>query len=163
MTTPKLPPAGWITHWDPENDEFWAGTGRRTARRNLIFSIFVEHLGFSIWLLWSAVVVSLPAAGHRFSVNQLFWLVALPNLVGSLLRIPYTAAVGRFGGRNWTTISGALLLLPIALMIWCVSTPGTPYVWFLVAAATAGLGGGNFASSMANISYFYPERRKGFA
>jgi NNP family nitrate/nitrite transporter-like MFS transporter len=79
------------------------------------------------------------------------------------MRIPYTAAVARFGGRNWTTVSAALLLVPIGLMTYCVTHPGTPYWLFLVAAATAGFGGGNFASSMANISYFYPERRKGFA
>jgi NNP family nitrate/nitrite transporter-like MFS transporter len=153
----------WITHWEPEDEGFWAATGRRTARRNLVFSIFAEHLGFSIWLLWSAVAVSLPAAGFRFSVDQLFWLVAVPNLVGSFMRIPYTAAVARFGGRNWTAISAALLLVPIGAMVWCVTHPDTPYWMFLAAAATAGFGGGNFASSMANISYFYPERHKGAA
>ncbi len=153
----------WISHWDPEDETFWAATGQRVARRNLIWSIVVEHFGFSIWLLWSAVAVSLPAAGFRFSVDQLFWLVALPNLVGASMRIPYTAAVARFGGRNWTVVSSALLLIPIALMTACVLNPGTPYPMFLLAAATAGLGGGNFASSMANISYFYPERSKGLA
>jgi len=153
----------WITDWDPEDAGFWAATGRRTARRNLVFSIFAEHIGFSIWLLWSAVAVSLPAAGFAFSVDQLFWLVAVPNLVGSVMRIPYTAAVARFGGRTWTAISAALLLVPIGSMVWCVTHPGTPYWLFLVAAATAGFGGGNFASSMANISYFYPERSKGAA
>jgi MFS transporter, NNP family, nitrate/nitrite transporter len=164
-TEPASPPASgrWITHWEPENETFWSGIGRRIARRNLVHSIFVEHLGFSIWLLWSAVAVSLPAAGFPFSVDQLFWLVALPNLVGAFMRIPYTAAVARFGGRNWTTVSGALLLLPIAMMTACVTNPNTPYWMFLLAAATAGLGGGNFASSMANISFFYPERHKGFA
>jgi MFS transporter, NNP family, nitrate/nitrite transporter len=157
-------PAGrLITHWDPEDATFWARTGQRIARRNLIWSIVVEHLGFSVWLLWSAVAVSLPAAGFGFSVDQLFWLVAVPNLVGALMRLPYTAAVARFGGRNWTTVSAALLLIPIGLMTVCVLDPRTPYWMFLVAATTAGLGGGNFASSMANISYFYPERRKGFA
>ncbi|MER7890139.1 MFS transporter [Micromonospora sp. NPDC094482] len=153
----------WITHWDPEDDTFWNGGGRRVARRNLVYSIFVEHIGFSIWLLWSAVAVSLPAAGFRFTVDQLFWLVALPNLVGAVMRIPYTVAVARFGGRNWTVVSAVLLLVPITLLVACVGNPGTPYWCFLVAAATAGLGGGNFASSMANISHFYPERRKGFA
>lgn len=157
-------PAGrWITRWDPEDEAFWQAGGRRIARRNLIYSILVEHLGFSIWLLWSAVAVSLPAAGFRFSVDQLFWLVALPNLIGAAARIPYTAAVARFGGRNWTVVSSVLLLIPITLMTWCVTHPGTPYALFLVAAATAGFGGGNFASSMANISYFYPERHKGTA
>ncbi|MEV6524414.1 nitrate/nitrite transporter [Longispora sp. NPDC051575] len=153
----------WITQWTPEDPAFWAATGQRTARRNLVFSILAEHFGFSIWLLWSVVAVSLPAAGFAFSVDQLFWLVALPNLVGAFMRLPYTAAVARFGGRNWTTVSAALLLVPLGLMAYCVSTPGTPYGMFLFAAATAGLGGGNFASSMANISYFYPEARKGFA
>jgi NNP family nitrate/nitrite transporter-like MFS transporter len=79
------------------------------------------------------------------------------------MRIPYTAAVARFGGRNWTTISATVLLVPIGLMVYCVTHPGTPYWLFLVAAGAAGFGGGNFASSMANISYFYPERHKGFA
>ena len=153
----------WITDWNPEDPAFWAATGRRIARRNLIWSIGVEHVGFSIWLLWSAVSVSLPAAGFAFSVDQLFWLVALPNLVGAFMRIPYTAAVARFGGRNWTAVSAALLLIPIGLMTACVLNPGTPYWMFAVAAASAGLGGGNFASSMANISYFYPDRHKGAA
>ncbi len=163
MLTPSLGRGRWIDQWNPEDDHFWHTTGKSIARRNLIYSIFAEHLGFSIWLLWSVVAVSLPAAGYDFSVDQLFWLVAVPNLVGAFMRIPYTTAVARFGGRNWTTVSAALLLIPLALMVWCVSDPGTPYWMFLAAAATAGFGGGNFASSMANISYFYPERYKGTA
>ncbi|GIF75843.1 MFS transporter [Asanoa siamensis] len=162
--TPAVRPApGWIADWRPDDEAFWAATGRRIARRNLVWSIAVEHVGFSIWLLWSAVAVSLPAAGFAFSVDQLFWLVALPNLVGAAMRIPYTAAVARFGGRNWTAVSAALLVLPLALMVACVTNPATPYWAFAAAAATAGLGGGNFASSMANISYFYPARHKGLA
>jgi MFS transporter, NNP family, nitrate/nitrite transporter len=153
----------WIDDWDPEDEGFWRRTGRRTARRNLVFSIFGEHLGFSVWLMWSAVVVSLPLAGYRFTSDQLFWLVAVPNLVGAALRIPYTAAVARFGGRNWTVVSTTALLAPIGLLYYCVGTPGTPYWMFLIAAGVAGVGGGNFASSMANISYFYPERDKGWA
>ena len=153
----------WIEHWEPEDEQFWATTGRKVARRNLIFSIFAEHLGFSMWLLWSVVVVSLPKAGFDFSVDQLFWLVALPNLVGSFMRLPYTVAVAKFGGRNWTVVSALLLFIPTTLLALCVSDPGTPYWMFLVAAATAGFGGGNFASSMANISFFYPERQKGSA
>jgi NNP family nitrate/nitrite transporter-like MFS transporter len=153
----------WIDHWQPEDADFWKRTGARVARRNLIWSIAAEHIGFSVWLLWSAVVIYLPAAGFDFTINQLFWLVALPNLVGATLRFPYTFAVPRFGGRNWTVVSALLLLIPLSLLTFCVTRPGTPYWMFLVAAASAGLGGGNFASSMANISFFYPERRKGFA
>jgi len=153
----------WISEWDPEDAGFWERTGKRVADRNLVFSIFAEHLGFSMWLLWSIVVLFLtPKTGYDFSTTQLFWLVALPNLVGSTLRIPYTFAVPRFGGRNWTVISALLLLVPTGLLAYCVSTHA-PYWMFLVAAATAGFGGGNFASSMSNISFFYPEKRKGWA
>jgi len=157
------PRSHWIDHWEPENPDFWARVGARTARRNLIWSIAAEHIGFSVWLLWSAVVIYLPQAGFAFSVNQLFWLVAVPNLVGATLRFPYTFAVPRFGGRNWTVVSALLLMIPLGLLTACVTHPGTPYWMFLVAAASAGLGGGNFASSMANISFFYPDSRKGFA
>jgi NNP family nitrate/nitrite transporter-like MFS transporter len=155
--------ASWVVDWEPEDRRFWRSSGKRIARRNLVFSIFAEHLGFSVWLIWSVVAVSLPAAGFPFTADQLLWIVALPNLVGAFMRLPYTAAVAHFGGRTWTVISAAVLLIPVALLAYCVSTPGTPYWMFLVAAATAGLGGGNFASSMANISYFYPERHKGSA
>jgi len=151
-----------ITAWDPENAQFWASTGRRVARRNLIFSIFAEHLGFSVWTLWSVVVVALPPALFPYSVDQKFWLVALPNLIGALMRLPYTFAVTRFGGRNWTVLSALLLLIPVAGVIFAV-TARPPYWVVLACAAAAGFGGGNFASSMTNISFFYPEREKGKA
>jgi NNP family nitrate/nitrite transporter-like MFS transporter len=152
----------WIEDWKPETGSFWASTGRRVATRNLVFSIFAEHLAFSLWSIWSVIVVSLPAAGFHFTVSQLFWLVSMPNLLGSALRLPYTLAVPRFGGRNWTVVSTLLLLIPSTMIIVAVSSHAS-YGFFLLAAATAGLGGGNFASSMANISFFYPEARKGSA
>ena len=163
QVTRARPGRRWIEDWAPEDPTFWAATGRPVARRNLVWSILAEHVGFSVWLLWSAIVVFLPDAGFAFSVDQLFWLVALPNLVGATLRLPYTFAVARFGGRNWTVASALLLLLPLTLLLVCVTMPGTPYAVFLIAAATAGVGGGNFASSMANISHFYPEAEQGTA
>ncbi len=93
---------GWIDHWDPEDPR----SGRRrpqVARRNLVFSILAEHLGFSVWVLWAIVAVNLNSVGFAFTESQLFWLVAVPNLVGATLRLPYTFAVPRFGGRNWTS------------------------------------------------------------
>src|SRR5213592_650095 len=108
----------WIDRWEPENDEFWETTGRPIARRNLAFSIFAEHLGFSIWVLWTIVVINLGNAGFALSLPEQFWLTAVPNLVGSTLRLPYTFAVPRFGGRVWTAISASLLLIPcLALAI----------------------------------------------
>jgi NNP family nitrate/nitrite transporter-like MFS transporter len=160
----------WIEHWEPEDEQFWETTGRAVARRNLVFSIFAEHLGFSIWVLWTIVVINLGNAGFTLTLPEQFWLIALPNLIGSALRIPYTFAVPRFGGRRWTTISASLLLIPALLLAvvvpsgWLAQQDATTQFWVLLAcAATAGVGGGNFSSSMANISFFYPERRKGFA
>ena len=164
VTAPAAPrPGRWIDDYDPENREFWESSGRRIARRNLVWSIAAEHLGFSVWLLWSIVAVHLNDAGFAFTPDQLFWLVAIPNLVGATLRLPYTFAVPRFGGRNWTVVSALLLVIPAAGLAWAVSNPSTPFWAMLLIAATAGVGGGNFASSMANISYFFPEREKGWA
>lgn len=153
----------WISDWNPEDNDFWGKTGKTIARRNLIFSILAEHLGFSIWLIWSIVATKLSAAGFHYSTEQLFQLVALPGLVGALMRFPYTFAVPIFGGRNWTIVSATLLFVPTALLAYFVTQPDTPYGLMLAVAATAGLGGGNFASSMANISFFYPDRMKGWA
>jgi MFS transporter, NNP family, nitrate/nitrite transporter len=155
--------SSWISEWNPEDGGFWESKGKKIARRNLIFSILAEHLGFSIWLIWSIVVTKLPAAGFHYTTGQLFQLVALPGLIGSLMRFPYTFAVPIFGGRNWTIVSVSLLFIPTLLLTYFVPQPGTPYGLMLLVAATAGLGGGNFASSMANISFFYPDRMKGWA
>jgi NNP family nitrate/nitrite transporter-like MFS transporter len=153
----------WIDHWDPEDKTLWEDGGRRTARRNLVLSIFAEFLGFGAWALWSIVVPQLPAAGFNLTVDQMFWLISVPSLVGATLRIPYTFAVPVFGGRNWTIVSALLLLLPVGALVLTVNDPTTPFPVLLVAAALAGLGGGNFASSMANISFFFPEKEKGAA
>jgi len=153
----------WISDWNPEDENFWNSQGKSIARRNLIWSIFAEHLGFSIWLLWSIVATKLPQAGFHYTTDQLFQLVALPGLIGSLIRFPYTFAVTTFGGRNWTIFSATVLFIPTLSLAYFVTQPDTPFWLMLLVAATAGLGGGNFASSMANISFFYPDRMKGWA
>jgi MFS transporter, NNP family, nitrate/nitrite transporter len=156
-------PGRWIANWDAENKEQWESAGRSIARRNLNWSIFAEFLGFVVWQLWSIVVVQLPAAGFTFSTNEIFWLISMPSLVGATLRIPYTFMVPRFGGRNWTIVSALLLLIPTIGLGLCVANPATPFGVMLFVAALAGFGGGNFASSMANITFFYPAREKGWA
>ena len=151
----------WIDDWRPEDPVFWERTGRRTARRNLLFSIVAEHVGFSVWTLWSVLVLFLGPAYHIDPAGK-FLLTAVPALVGSVVRLPYTLAVAVFGGRNWTVVSAALLLIPsVAAAV--VLEPGVSYSTLLVVAALAGVGGGNFASSMANINTFYPDRLKGWA
>ncbi|WP_158862124.1 MFS transporter [Leifsonia sp. AG29] len=156
-------PGRWIDGWDAEDPAQWGSQGAAIAQRNLRWSIFAEFLGFVVWQLWSIVVVSLPAAGFTFDTAQTFWLISIPSLVGATLRFPYTFMVSRFGGRNWTIVSAALLLLPTVGLALCVSNPHTPFAVMLLVAALAGFGGGNFASSMANITFFYPQRRKGWA
>jgi len=153
----------WIDGWNPEDAVFWAEEGRGIARRNLSWSIFAEFLGFIVWQLWGIVVVLLPNAGFTLSTTESFWLISLPSLVGATLRFPYTFLVAKFGGRNWTIVSALLLLIPAGLLGVVVQNPETPFGVLLLVAALAGFGGGNFASSMSNITYFFPQKEKGWA
>ncbi|GAA3397920.1 nitrate/nitrite transporter [Cryptosporangium minutisporangium] len=152
----------WIDDWRPEDPTFWANGGKQVARRNLIFSILSEHIGFSIWTMWSVLVLFLPAAEYGLTPDDKFLLTAVPAFVGSFLRLPYTFAVAKFGGRNWTIVSASLLLIP-AILTAIMLEPGISFGTLLVLAAFAGVGGGNFSSSMANINAFYPNRLKGMA
>src|SRR5207248_1222562 len=109
------------------------------------------HLGFSIWLLWSIVTTKLPQAGFHYTTDQLFQLVALPGLIGSLVRFPYTFAPAMFGGRNWTIVSAAVLFIPTFALAYFVTQPETPFWLMLIVAATAGLGGGNLTSARSSF------------
>ncbi len=153
----------WIDKWNPEDEQFWENGGKKVARRNLIFSILAENLAFSVWQVFSAVAAIMITLSFGFSANQFFWLAALPGLSGATLRIPYSFTVPIFGGRDWTLISTSLLLLPAIGLGVAITNPETPFWVFAALALLAGFGGGNFASSMANISYFFPDRNKGFA
>jgi NNP family nitrate/nitrite transporter-like MFS transporter len=157
-----------IENWDAEDVAAWEGEGVATpgkdiAKRNLIWSVFAEHVGFSIWSIWSVMVLFMPQNVYGIDAAGKFYLVAMPTLVGAFMRIPYTVAPAKFGGRNWTIVSALLLLIPTLLTWWAMKTPGTSYTVFMIIAAFAGFGGGNFASSMTNINAFYPQRLKGWA
>jgi NNP family nitrate/nitrite transporter-like MFS transporter len=152
-----------ITDWRPEDPVFWEAAGRKLARRNLWISTYCLLLAFAVWMVWSVVVAKLPAAGFQFTPDQLFWLAALPGLSGATLRIFYSFVVPLFGGRLWTAISTASLLIPAFGIGYAVQNPETPYLIFIVLALLCGFGGGNFASSMANISFFFPKAEKGSA
>ncbi|WP_062132970.1 MFS transporter [Demequina aestuarii] len=166
----------WIEHWTPEDGTFWEAKGKAIAFRNLTFSIVAEHIGFSVWLLWSIVVVKMYGTfdesgalvtagsnGWALTASQGLTLLAVASGVGAFLRIPYTFAVPIFGGRNWTVVSALLLLVPTLGLAWVVGRPDTSFGVLVAIAATAGFGGGNFASSMANITFFYPDKQKGWA
>ena len=152
-----------IDDWRPEDPQFWAENGRRIARRNLWLSIPALTLAFAVWMVWSVVIARLPAIGFAFSRDQLFWLAALPALSGASLRIFYSFMVPIFGGRLWTTLSTASLLIPAIGIGYAVQNPETPYLIFVVLSLLCGLGGGNFSSSMANIGFFFPRAEKGNA
>jgi NNP family nitrate/nitrite transporter-like MFS transporter len=152
-----------LTDWRPEETQFWESSGKAIATRNLWISIPNLLLAFSVWMVWSVVVAKMPAIGFDFSVGERFWLAALPGLSGATLRIFYSFMIPIFGGRKWTALSSASLLLPAIGIGLAVQNPDTTYVTFLILALLCGLGGGNFASSMANIAYFYPKKTKGNA
>ncbi|MFD6247345.1 nitrate/nitrite transporter [Streptomyces roseolus] len=151
----------WIDVWEPEDETFWREKGERIAKRNLAFSVLSEHIGFSVWSLWSVMVLFM---GPEYGIDAAgkFFLIGTATFVGALIRIPYTFVVARFGGRNWTVFSALLLLLPTGFA-YAVMEPGTSYSTFVLVAVLTGVGGGNFASSMTNINAFFPLRKKGWA
>ncbi|MGW5073259.1 nitrate/nitrite transporter [Rhodococcus sp. NPDC004095] len=162
---PLRPPAKrhHIVDWDAEDAAAWELGNRLIARRNLIWSVIAEHVGFSVWSIWSVMVLFMPVDVYHIDYAGKFFLIVMPTLVGAVLRVPYTTATARFGGRNWTVFSALVLLIPLVLTMRAMANPGTSYTTFMVIAAFAGFGGGNFASSMTNINAFYPQRLKGWA
>jgi MFS transporter, NNP family, nitrate/nitrite transporter len=149
--------------WTPEDKAFWEREGEAIAKLNLWISVPALFLAFAIWQVWSVVAVSLPSLGFRYSTNQLFWLAAAPALSGATLRIFYSFMVPLVGGRRWTAISTASLLIPAIGIGFAVQDNTTSYPTMLLLALLCGFGGGNFSSSMANISFFFPKERKGSA
>ena len=152
-----------LTLWTPEDKQFWEREGEAVAKLNLWISVPALFLAFAIWQVWSVVAVNLPALGFKYSTNQLFWLAAAPALSGATLRIFYSFMVPVFGGRLWTALSTASLLIPAIGIGYAVQDNTTGYPTMLILALLCGLGGGNFSSSMANISFFFPKERKGSA
>jgi NNP family nitrate/nitrite transporter-like MFS transporter len=152
-----------LTIWTPEDKAFWEQQGRAIANINLWISVPALFLAFAVWQLWSVVAVNLNALGFKFTPNELFWLAAAPGLSGATLRIFYSFMVPVFGGRRWTALSTASLLIPAVGIGIAIQDPATSYATLLVLALLCGFGGGNFASSMANINYFFPKERKGSA
>ncbi|MBT4872296.1 MAG: NarK family nitrate/nitrite MFS transporter [Marinovum sp.] len=152
-----------LSNWKPEDPAFWKDQGRSIANRNLWISIPNLLLAFAVWMVWSVVVAKMPAIGFDFSVSQRFWLAALPGLSGATFRIFYSFMIPIFGGRKWTALSTASLLLPAVGIGIAIQNPQSSFITFLVLALMCGFGGGNFASSMANIAYFFPKASKGNA
>lgn len=163
MTDSKMKGGTVITDWRPEDEQFWQNGGRKVATRNLWISIPALLLAFSVWVIWSVIVVRMPEVGFKFDKGQLSTLLALPALSGATMRIFYSFMVPIFGGRRWTTITTASLLIPTIWLGFAIQDINTPFWVFAIIALLCGFGGANFSSSMSNISFFYPKSKQGMA
>ncbi|MBV8048088.1 MAG: nitrite extrusion protein, partial [Paludibacterium sp.] len=152
-----------IQRWEPENQLFWLTHGRRIALRNLWLSTGSLHLNFNIWMMWSMVVVNLPAVGFLLTSQQQFLLVSIPGLIGAIMRILYSWAWSWVGGGMWMALSTLFLLIPALGVAHVVQDIATPFPMLLFVAACCGIGGGASASHLPNISFFFPRSAKGFA
>jgi MFS transporter, NNP family, nitrate/nitrite transporter len=152
-----------ITDWNPEDTAAWEAGNKKIARRNLLCTVAGDHVAFSIWSLWSVMALFMPATVYGISAGDKLLLGAIATLVGGCARIPYTLGIAAFGGRNWTTFSAFVLLVPTVGTIVLLANPGLPLWPYVVCAALTGLGGGNYAASLANVNAFYPQRLKGAA
>lgn len=162
-SVPERASGALLTDWRPEDSTFWERQGHRTARRNLWISVPCLLLAFCVWMLFSAVAVNLNKVGFQFTTDQLFMLTALPSVSGALLRVPYAFMVPVFGGRRWTAFSTGILIIPCLWLGFVVQDPTTPFSTFIIIALLCGFAGANFASSMANISFFFPKQKQGGA
>ncbi len=152
-----------IQDWQPEHPEFWQSQGQYIARRNLWISIPCLLLSFCVWMLFSAIAVNLNKVGFNFTTDQLFLLTALPAVSGAILRVPYSFMVPLAGGRRWTAISTFFLIIPCIWLGFAVQDTGTSFHVFIAISLLCGFAGANFASSMANISFFFPKSKQGGA
>jgi NNP family nitrate/nitrite transporter-like MFS transporter len=152
-----------LTRWDVEDDAFWNSTGKRTAYRNLWISIPSLLCGFAVWLYWGIITVQMLNVGFPFAKSELFTLAAIAGFTGATLRIPSTFFIRIAGGRNTIFFTTALLMIPAFGTGVALQDQNTPLWVFQILALLSGLGGGNFASSMSNISFFFPKRMQGLA
>lgn len=154
---------GRITNFDPEDCAAWEAGNAAIARRNLIWSTASTHVAFSIWSLWSVVVLFMPESVYGINAADKLLLGAVATLVGGCVRVPYVRATAKFGGRDWAVASSLILLIPTSGTLLLLIKPGQPLWMYVVCAALTGLGGGNYAASLANVDAFYPQRLKGVA
>lgn len=160
---PKQTSSADITDWRPEDDAFWNASGKRTAYRNLWISVPALLCGFAIWGMWGIITVQMLNLGFPFSKDELFSLTAIAGLAGATMRIPASFLVRLAGGRNTIFLTTAMLLAPALGTGIALQHPEWPLWVFQLMALWSGVGGGNFASSMANIGTFFPKRLQGTA
>lgn len=152
-----------IERWDVEDSGFWENEGKHIANRNLWISIPSLLVGFAVWMMWGMIATQMQNLGFPFTTDQLFTLTATAGLAGATLRIPAAFMLSLAGGRNTVFLTTALLIIPAAGTGFALMNPNTPFWIFQALALLSGIGGGNFACSMSNISSFYPKKQQGYA
>src|SRR5512135_773362 len=158
------PPSGAdIADWRPEDPAFWESTGKRIAYRNLALSIPALLCGFAVWGMWGIITVQMLNLGFPFTQAQLFTLTAIAGIAGATMRIPASFLIRLAGGRNTIFLTTAMLLAPAMGTGIVLQHKDWPLWAFQLMALWSGVGGGNFASSMSNISTFFPKRLQGTA
>lgn len=152
-----------LEDWNPEDPDQWENGGQEIANRNLWISIPSLLCGFAVWLYWGIITIQMINLNYGFSQAELFTLTAIAGLSGATLRIPSTFFIRLAGGRNTIFFTTALLLLPSAGSAVILQNPDAPLWQFQLMALLSGFGGGNFASSMSNISFFFPKKVQGYS
>ena len=152
-----------LTVWNPEDEQFWESTGKKIASRNLWISIPSLLCGFAVWLMWGIITVQMKNVGFDFTKADYFTIAATAGFAGATLRIPSTFFIRLAGGRNTIFFTTALLMIPAVGAAIALQDLSTPLITFQILALLSGFGGGNFASSMSNISFFYPKKEQGLA
>ena len=152
-----------IENWNPEDTEFWGREGKKVAYRNLWISIPNLLMGFAVWMMWGMITVQMMNIGFPFSEREMFTVTAIAGFTGATLRIPASFFIRIAGGRNTIFFSTALLMLPAVGAYFALQSTDTPLWVFQLLAFLSGIGGGNFAASMSNISSFFPKHQQGLA
>src|SRR5512133_4309213 len=152
-----------VADWRPEDERFWESTGKRIAYRNLWISIPALLCGFAVWGMWGIITVQMLNLGYPFTQAELFTLTAIAGIAGATMRIPASFLIRLAGGRNTIFLTTAMLLAPAIGTGIVLQHPEWPLWTFQLMALWSGVGGGNFASSMSNISTFFPKRLQGTA
>lgn len=152
-----------ITNWNPDDEKLWNDQGKKIANRNLLISIPSLLCGFAIWMYWSIITVQMLNIGLPFTQLELFTLAGIGGLSGATLRIPSSFLIRIAGGRNALFLTTAMLMIPAFGTGIALQNPKTPLWAYQFLALLSGIGGGNFASSMSNISFFFPKKKQGLA
>ena len=163
MSTQEKAGGADIAKWDVEDPVFWDSTGKRVAYRNLWISVPSLLCGFAVWGMWGIITVQMLNLGFPFSQAELFTLTAISGLAGATMRIPASFLIRLAGGRNTIFLTTAMLLAPAIGTGIVLQHKDWPLWAFQLMALWSGVGGGNFASSMSNISTFFPKRLQGTA